>query len=230
MRKIEKQTLENLGYKIVEIKAREKLYFEIASHVDIFCTKIKNKLIIDPIEYENIINSTNSRNILKGVKSVGFSYPEDIAYNVCNIGENVVHNFKYTDERILEIIQENNMNKININQGYSKCSIAVVEANSCIVCDKKIAEALQKSCIDVLCISEKMDIKLLDKSGSYSNMNGFIGGAISKIGNNIFISGDLKKIDKNDKIREYIEKKGLHIIDFKGLDVIDYGGMLELEG
>ena len=59
-------------------------------------------------------------------------------------------------------------------------------------------------------------------------MKGFIGGAISKIGDNIVIFGDLNKIDLKNKIRSFIISKNLNLIDFKDLDVIDYGGILEV--
>ena len=70
---------------------------------------------------------------------------------------------------------------------------------------------------------------MLLKNGEYSNRNGFIGGTISRIANNIIVFGDLDKIDRNQNIREFISKKDLKIIEFKGLDVIDYGGIIELK-
>lgn len=57
---------------------------------------------------------------------------------------------------------------------------------------------------------------------------GFIGGVITRIEDSIIVTGDLRKIDIDDKIREFIERKNLKIIDFKDLDVIDYGGILEI--
>ena len=71
------------------------------------------------------------------------------------------------------------------------------------------------------------DIKLLTQNG-ISNKKGFIGGAITRIEDNIIVTGDLRKIDIEGKIREFIERKNLKIIDFNDLDVIDYGGILEI--
>ena len=68
---------------------------------------------------------------------------------------------------------------------------------------------------------------MLTKDG-YSNKNGFIGGVISRIGNNIVVFGDLEKIDYNNTIKEFIISKNLNLIDFKGMDVIDYGGIVEI--
>ena len=116
---------------------------------------------------------------------------------------------------------------INTTQGYTNCSIAVIDDNSAIVTDKGLYKILQKHNIDVLYLEYEPDIKLL-KSNEYSEKRGFIGGAISRIDDQIIVFGDLDKIDCDKQIRIFIEKRGLKIIEFKGLDVIDYGGILPL--
>jgi len=166
---------------------------------------------------------------LCGESFVGEKYPEDIKYNICQIGKNVIHNFKYTDRKILDIIQQKNLNKINISQGYANCSIAVINENAVIVTDSKIAEVLEKAEIDVLCLDYLPDIKLLDKQNKFSKMNGFIGGAISRVDDKIIVFGNLKKIDYKNKIRNFIKKYNLEIIDFDGLEVIDYGGSIVID-
>ena len=115
---------------------------------------------------------------------------------------------------------------ININQGYSNCSIAVIDDNSAIVTDKKTAQKLIQNNIDVLLIEEKLDIKLFKNNKEYSKMSGFIGGCMSRIQDKIIVFGELSKIDKDGKIKAFIQSRELKIIDFKGLDVIDYGGLL----
>ena len=165
-------------------------------------------------------------NVICGKNKVGSKYPLDVLYNVCSIGENVIHNFKYTDEKILEIIQKEKLNMIDINQGYSNCSIAVIDDKSVVVTDKKIAEKLIENDIDVLLLEENLDIKLLKNDGKYSKMNGFIGGCMARVKNKIIIFGDISKIDKEKKIRNFIQSRNLEIVYFNGLDVIDYGGVL----
>ena len=51
---------------------------------------------------------------------------------------------------------------------------------------------------------------------------------IGKVDNNIIVFGDLSKIDRDNKIRDFIKSRKLNLIDFKGLNVIDYGGIVEL--
>jgi len=112
-------------------------------------------------------------------------------------------------------------------QGYTNCSIAVIDENSAIVTDKGLYKILQKNNINVLYLEYEPDIKLL-LDGKYSTKKGFIGGAISRIGNRIIITEELNKIDKEEKIRKFITMRNIDIIEFKNLDVIDYGGILEL--
>lgn len=230
MRNIEKNTLKYLGYRLVEIDKSNNVYAEISSHVDIFTTKIGDTLVVEKSKYDDLLFMLNKTeyNVISGKEEVGINYPEDIKYNVCLIGNYAVHNFKYTDKNVLKILKENGYELINVEQGYTNCSIAVIDDTSVITTDKKIAEKLIANNISVLFLDYTPDIKLKDEYGNYSNMTGFIGGAIGKVDNNIIVFGDLDKIDKNNKIRDFIKVRNLNIIDFKGLDVIDYGGLVEV--
>ena len=75
----------------------------------------------------------------------GKEYPEDVPYNVCQIGDKIVGS-KYIDKSIKP--------DLIVKQGYTKCSIAVTGDNSCITTDKNIEEGLQKNGIDALYIEE----------------------------------------------------------------------------
>lgn len=230
MRKIEKEKLEELGYNLIELKSSLKVYEEISSHVDIFMCKIKNKLIVEPTMYLSIKEKTLEKGIMveKGKHCIKEKYPDDIKYNVAILGKKAIHNFKYTDTKVKEELQKQGYELINTTQGYTNCSIAIIDNESAIVTDKGLYKILQKHNIDVLYLESQPDIKLLENN-KYSNKKGFIGGAISKIENNIIVFGDLDKIDSNNKIREFIKSKGINIIDFKGLDIIDYGGVVLLK-
>lgn len=230
MRKEEKEYIKKLKYNIIELKKRDNIYEEISSHVDIFCCKIKNNIIVEKELYNEFLKNSDEivkEKIICGKSYSKGGYPNDVAYNVCNIGNNVIHNFKYTDKKIIDIIQKEKLNMININQGYSNCSIAVIDDNSAIVTDKKIEENLLKNNIDVLFLDKRdLDIKLLKNDSRYSNMAGFIGGCIARVEDKIIVFGDIDKIDKYGKIRGFINTRNLQLVYFKGLDVIDYGGIV----
>ena len=229
MRKIEKEKLKQLGYELIEIKQSKNVYEEISSHTDIFTSKIGNKLIVEPTQYDNLKQYIQDNiEIQKGNEEIQINYPLDIKYNVCIIGKKALHNFEYTDSRIKEELQEQGYELINTTQGYTNCSIAVIDENSAIVTDKGLYKILQKHNIDVLYLEYQPDIKLLNNEG-YSKRQGFIGGAISRIDNMIFVSGDLNKIDQDEKIRKFIQSKKIDVFELKGLDVIDYGGIIKID-
>ena len=229
MRKIEKDKLKELGYELIEIKQSRNVYEEISSHVDIFTCKIGHKIIIEPIQYKTIKEQLLYEiDAEKGTEKLEEKYPNDIKYNVCTIGKKALHNFQFTEPKIKKELIKQGYELINTTQGYTNCSIAVIDKNSAIVTDKGLFKILQKHNIDVLYLEYDLDIKLLNENG-YSKRKGFIGGAISRVADEVIIFGDLNKIDEKEKIRRFISSKGLKIIEFKGLDVIDYGGTVLLE-
>lgn len=224
MRSIEKEKLKELGYELIEIKESEEVYTEISSHVDIFACKTGEKVVVDPTQY---IYMPELPNIEQGIDNVEAEYPFDIKYNVCTIGKYAIHNFKYTDKRVQQELIKSGYELIQTTQGYTNCSIAVIDDNSAIVTDKGLCKILESLNINVLFLDYEPNIKLLNKYG-YSSKNGFIGGAISRIGDNVMVFGDLNKIDNNNVIRNFITDRNLKIIDFENLEVIDYGGIIEL--
>lgn len=225
MREIEKEKLAELGYNLIEIKSSNNVYPEISSHVDIFTCKVGDKLLVEPTIYELIKRDLQTTcNIESGREEIENKYPNDIKYNVCIIGKKALHNFEYTDPKVKEELLKQGYELINTSQGYTNCSIAVIDENSAIVTDKGLSKILQKHNIEVLYLEYEPDIKLINE-GLYSNKKGFIGGAITRISNNIIITGDLNKIDKDEQIRKFIQKRNLNIIEFEALDVIDYGGI-----
>lgn len=138
----------------------------------------------------------------------------------------MLHNFKFTDCKILEIIEEKKLQQIQISQGYANCSIAVIAENAVIVSDIKIAETLRKYKIDVLCLNEIPTIRLLNANNQYSQMNGFIGGALGRVENKIVVFGDLRKIDQQNRIRNFVQKYDLELVHFEDFEMIDYGGIV----
>lgn len=228
MRQVEKDKLKELGYELIEMKNSKNVYPEISSHVDIFTCKVGPKIIVEPSQYKNIKSQLSSEyNLIQGQLCINEKYPYDIKYNVCTIGKKAIHNFQYTDTIVKQELIKQGYELISTNQGYTNCSIAVIDDNSAIVTDKGLYKILQKHNIDVLYLQYEPEIKLLN-GNEYSNKKGFVGGVLSRITNQIVVTGDLDKIDQSGLIRKFVLSKGLEIVEFKGLDVIDYGGIIEL--
>ena len=207
IRKIEYDFLARYFY-VIKIPLSNCVYDEISGHSDIFYCSVKDKIICAP-------NSPIIKNsFILGNSEVKSKYPEDIGYNACQIGENIIGS-KYTDNTI-------NPNII-VKQGYTKCSVAVTGHNSCITADKEIYEKLKNKGIEV-CLIEEHNIKLLNRDGKPTNMQGFIGGASFVFDNKFVLFGDIEKLESKEKITDHLRKHNLELIDFKGLEVYDYGG------
>lgn len=199
---------------IIPIEPSKYVYPEISGHADIFYTKINNQIICSP--NAKYIET----NFIIGNESVKYKYPDDVKYNVCQMGKYIIGS-KYADKKIL--------NKINVfvNQGYTKCSISVTSDNSCITSDKGIYNKLKELGVDVLLLQAD-NIALLDSYGKFSEMNGFIGGATALVDNTFILFGDSDYLssENRENLKRHIEKHNLKFKDFKYLKIVDYGGLI----
>lgn len=233
MKEVFRKYIESLGYEIINSNYNLDLYDEIAAHVDISYVKIEQDIIVSPDRY---VDLSKKINCVVGNSEVEKDYPKDVPYNVCIMGKKAIHNFNYTDYIVKEKLEEKGYTNICVNQGYSNCSIAVIDEKSCITSDMGIAKTLMEHEIDVLFVYEP-DIKLLKRTNpnetcqnrmyfEYSDMQGFIGGAMATIGDEVVVFGDINKFLNRDKIVKFIESKGKKIKSFDGEDIIDYGGIV----
>ena len=101
-------------FNVIKLELSEDVYEEISGHSDIFYCKVNNKVICSPnAKYE-------SEEFLKGNLEVKNKYPDDVMYNVCQIGNKLIVN-KYVDKKIIEFWKKQNEedNIITVNQGYT---------------------------------------------------------------------------------------------------------------
>ena len=206
--------LEELKLDIILIEPSNSIYPEISGHSDIFYTKIDNQIYCSP----------NARyietNFIIGKEPVKYSYPDDVKYNVCQIGKYVIGS-KYADEKILDKIN------VFVKQGYTKCNIAVTGDNSCITSDVGIYKTLKDLGMDVLLLQTD-NIGLINKDHLFSEMHGFIGGATAIVNDTFVLFGDVDYLSKENRrnLLEHIERHNLKFKDFKYLKIVDYGGLL----
>ena len=215
IRKEEENFLKNeLNLNVQKIKLSNAVYPEISGHSDIFYAKIDDKIYYAP--NAPII----SDNFIIGKEEVKNKYPEDVKYNICQIGNNIVGS-KFADKEIIKYIN------IFVKQGYVKCNISVTGNNSCLTSDIGIYKELLKHNIDVTFIDDD-NIHLLDKVNNISKMRGFIGGASFVFNNEFILFGDINNLkeENKEKILKHLEKYKLKLKTFEGLDIIDYGGAI----
>lgn len=218
-------TLRDLGIKVLKTTECSNTYNSIKYHPDIILCKLyDNNVVVAPNVYDyffKILGNYNF-NVIKGNSVIENKYPNNIYYNIAIFGKYAIHNFKYTDPKILEFLEVNNIQKIHVKQGYSKCSICIVDDNSIITSDNGIFKACLSYNIDCLLI-RKGFIDLFDMS------YGFIGGCSGIISNDtIAFYGDITRHPDYEKILTFITSKNKKLICLSGENLLDLGSIIPL--
>lgn len=221
-----KEIGENLSkycVKIIETCKCEELYDSISYHPDIVLNPINHKTVIvapNVYDYYNSILPFYGIKVIEGEKKLSRNYPENIAYNVARISRYAVHNTKYTDEKLKFYIEKEGIEFINVNQGYSKCSLAIIGEDACITSDPSIYKELEKKSMDVLLIEEG----LIELPGlNY----GFIGGATGMLSKDeLLISGTLIEHSSQNKINDFLKKHKIKSVYLSNNRLIDIGSII----
>lgn len=149
-------------------------------------------------------------------------YPFDITLNACEIGEYIFCKKDCIDSKILSHAVNCDKKIINTHQGYSKCSVCILDEKHIITSDSSIASNAVSVGIDVLLISPGF----FELSG-YNY--GFIGGCSFKISNDtIAFTGILSGHPDEKRIMQYIESLGLKAIFLTKERCFDIGSVIPL--
>ncbi len=168
--------------------------------------------------YKNIL--PEYINLISGDKDPDCTYPGDCAYNVAKLGNKVIGNLRYVDTKIIEIYTAQGCEFINVNQGYTKCNLCIVDCNSAITEDEGLYRILTSNDIDVL----KIPIGSVNLSGFN---NGFIGGASGFISRNkLAFYGQPNNSIILNTINSFVKSKSVDIIYLSTTNLMDYGSIL----
>lgn len=201
------------------------LYQAIDGHPDILMHHLgENKIVVAPNIYDEMYNLLTKKGfaLTKGNTWLCRNYPSNIAYNVLRVDCFAFHNTKYTDKAILEEYEKTGVKLIHINQGYAKCSACVIDKNTIITSDYKLAKKAELYNIDALLI----------KSGGIvlEGLNyGFIGGASGLISQKeLAFTGELKHLEDEKIIIKFLEQKGIDVKILSNKQIVDIGSIIPL--
>lgn len=216
--------LEKLGIEPLFITKSTNVRQGIQNHADLaFC----------PLSSEKILLSKEQTDLNVKLKTLGYNsefidedlsadYPNDVFLNCVIIGKHIFYNPKTVSSKIYDFIKKSDLIEITVRQGYTKCSIAPVSDDAFITDDISIGSRGAEFGFDVLVIS-KGDIIL--KNFNY----GFIGGATGKISpNKMLLSGSSEKLSDGDKIKKFLFKKDIELIELTNEQVEDIGSIFPL--
>ncbi|MEE0930035.1 MAG: hypothetical protein UIM53_03465 [Acutalibacteraceae bacterium] len=217
--------LNNIGVNTFTTNAFASLPYYERFHTDLQCSYYKRGTLavcqqnipFFSLEVENTglhIHHTNTR--LKA------SYPHNVQFNHVVLGQKIICNKKYTNFDIKNYCHKNNIKIIDVKQGYTKCSTAVVSENAIITADPSIYKACQINKIDVLLI-ESGHISL------YGYDYGFIGGCCGKLSNDILAFTGVVSAHKNYfDIKNFLRNYGIYILELSNKPLLDVGSIIPI--
>lgn len=195
-------SLKKMDLELIKTKKCLDLYDSISYHPDIHICPVDKKTVVvasNLFDYYRPLLEKRGIKVVKGSTSLGDAYPENIAYNVGIIGNYAFHNKKYTDLILQEELKKRNIKMIDIKQGYSKCSMAIIDSSRLITADKIIYKKSKELELDCLLI-EAGNIYL--EGQNY----GFIGGSSGSCDDSFFLTGHLNYHPDKKKIEKFLKK------------------------
>lgn len=217
-----KRFLGKKGIRCLDIKASLKLYKSIESHADIRILNISNSCLLCYKEELYIYKNLQFMTVKPIDYILSGKYPEDVRLNCKIIGNKIICNKRTIAKEILEFAEMNNYRIIDTKQGYSGCSVSVINENAIITDDPAIYRAAQNYFNDTLFIS-KGSIGL--KGADY----GFIGGCTGKLGKNrIAFNGRLESHSDHNKIIDILDKYNITAVELTSSKLEDIGGIIPL--
>ena len=220
----ETPSLLNLNFKYyIKTKPLTVLPPSMQRHADLQILYIGNGLFVSCPEcfayYKSQLEPLGAA-VVCGSAPLKGTYPKDAAYNICVAGKTAFCNTEIADKTALSLLYENGISIIHVNQGYTKCSAAVIGGHALITADRGIYKAALSAGFDALCI-EPGGVYL--KGFNY----GFFGGCCGKISKNkLFITGSIKNHPSRHKILAFLEKQETGIIEASENLPADIGSLI----
>lgn len=227
--RIDKALEESLIKRDIKLIKTEKvngLYDAISFHPDLMLHHLGDENVVAAPNVDDKILwrlEEEGFKIIFGKKEIGGKYPGDIPYNTARFGDFAVCSIKHTDEILLDNLVKRNVKIIDTKQGYSKCSICVVDSSSVITSDKGLYKTLTGYGVDVLLITP-------GHIGLFELSHGFIGGASGSVSHNeIAFYGNLHRHPNGCEIKNFLLKHGKTLINLSENLLIDLGTLIPLK-
>ncbi len=222
--KISEETLIKMGINVIKTVKLNNLYPAVDGHPDMQIHHLGDDIFVCEKTllpyYQKVLPDAK---IIPGSIELSNSYPYDIAYNASRVGNFLFHNLKFTDSQILEYYKTKGVKLIDVKQGYTKCSVCIINENTIITSDIKIAEIAEKNGLNALFYDNKQILlKGLDC--------GFIGGICGLIDKNILaVNGDIKKLDNHERLLYFCQNHQITIKPLNNLMPEDIGSILPVK-
>lgn len=194
----------------------------LAGHADLSLLHLGGESLVTSREAD-IVNLLTNRGLrcieMESEQSV--VYPRDCPLNGCLVGRHFFHRLRCTDPQVLRALPETTV-RVDLRQGYTKCSVCVVDTRSIITADAGIARAAERHGIDALLIPAGF----VELPGFPA---GFIGGAAFKLSESeLAFTGELDTHPSSKEIRRFLDARAIRPLSLRSGPLLDIGSAIPL--
>lgn len=217
------EKLTQLGYNVIYSETVAPLISYERRHADMQCLILDDTAFVLR-ECSQLAEKLSAYyHVIPTDSAIGGKYPENVRLNAAVIGKNVIAKLDSLDKNVKDYCQKNHYRLIHVNQGYTKCSCAVVSDHALITADNGIYNSLKEYKIDVLKIEQG---RVALSGADY----GFIGGAsgLDICGENrtLYFAGNIDRHPDCDRIKKFCQDHVTEICSLSDTDLTDIGGIL----
>ncbi len=213
------ENLNRLGFNIIDSENISLLLPFERRHADMQCLRVNDTFFV--LKECKKLRKTIEKmgyTVIKTQKDISVKYPYNVLLNAVYFQNKLYCNIKALDDSVKKYCFQNKIEIINVNQGYTKCSTAII-GNSFITSDKGIYNAISRDGAEGLLI-ESGDIEL--NGVDY----GFIGGCCFEHNGTAYFTGDISKHKDYKVISDFLTKHNKRIVSLSNGKLYDIGGFI----
>lgn len=217
--------LKKSGIEVLTFPDNPNVDKRVAHHADLsfFFDGIDTLFVAEELAQFSDVLAKYCKNVVVINRKLGKKYPEDVLLNCVCVGNNFICNTRTVAQEVFDKMKNSGYNIIDVNQGYTKCSVVPVSANALITDDDSIFAECVKHGIDVLKISKG---SVVLQGFDY----GFIGGTAGLISEKeMLFNGDITNHSDYEAIDLFFKKYGINAISFKK-KLEDIGSLIPIGG
>lgn len=223
--------LKALGVEPILVPQDVNLQIPVSAHADLhifnssyacFYTSKKMGMALNKylVKSKNIVDCEIINNTII-TDELGEKYPNDVLLNGVVVGKYLICNPASILAKIMDDGVKLGKTIIPVKQGYTKCSVAVVDSNAIITDDPSVYNATK----------DKMDVLYIDHGvvqlRGYDY--GFIGGSCGKLAKDVLaFCGNLTSSKCCDNIRSFCNNFGVQCISLSKYPLYDYGSLIPI--
>lgn len=217
---LEQECLYKNGYASIKVPPSNTLYYAVCGHPDMLLNIIdSNTILVHKHMDKSFIKKLCLLNykIELSTNNLELKYPYDIMLNGVQIGNFFIHNIKYSDPSLKQLLKDKLF--LDVKQGYTKCSTAIISNSAAITSDIPIYNILMLNGIDTLLLPPKhISLPGLDY--------GFIGGTCGLLDEGtIAFFGDLNNYIYGKEVMSFLIKHDVKPIFLNNSYLVDRGSL-----